>query len=152
MPKTSWRRLQDMSSRRLQDMSSRSLEDVFGVTIFRLPRRLQYVFRTSLQHVIKTFWKIKNFYPEGVLKTSSRRLEDQQMFAGVKPGEVHYVPHRELVRDVLNVTKNAFFFFCELQLVTVLLLIFNSYTSWSACFISLSCVWDFRFSILSCFY
>ena len=45
-----------------------------------------------------------------VFKTSSRRLEDQQMFARVKPDEVHYAPHRELVRDVLNVTKNALFF------------------------------------------
>ena len=29
-------------------------------------------------------WKTKNCYAEDVLKTSSRRLEDQQMFAGVK--------------------------------------------------------------------
>ena len=104
--KTSWRRLQDMSSRRLQDMSSRRLqdmssrrlqdmpsrrpEDVFSVTMFRLPRRLQDVFRDvfktfsrSLQDVLKTSWKTKNFYAKDVLKTSSRRLEDQQMFAGI---------------------------------------------------------------------
>ena len=157
--KTSSRRLQrnnfsssKTSSRRLQDV----LQDVFNMS----SRRLRDVFKRSLQHVIKTFWKTKNCYPEGVLKmssrpvfkTSSRRLEDQQMFARVKPDEVHYAPHRELVRDVLNITKNALFFFCELQLITVLLLIFNSYTSWSACFISPNCVWDFRFSILSCFY
>ena len=96
--KTSWRRLQDMSSRRLQDMSSRRLqdmasrrpEDVFSVTMFRLPRRLQDVFRDvfktfsrSLQDVLKTSWKTKNFYAKDVLKTSSRRLEYQQMFAGI---------------------------------------------------------------------
>ena len=44
--KTSWRRLQDMSSRRLQD--------VFSVTIFRLPRRLQDV----LRDVFKTFLRV----------------------------------------------------------------------------------------------
>ena len=65
--KTSWRRLLDMSSRRLQDMSSR-----------------------RLQGVLKTSWKTKNCYAEDVLKTfsrhvlktSSRRLQDQQIFAG----------------------------------------------------------------------
>ena len=52
--KTSWRRLQDMSSRRLQDMSSRRLQeissrrlqDVLSVTIFCLPRRLPDVLKT----------------------------------------------------------------------------------------------------------
>ena len=86
--KTSWRHvfkmssrhvfktcLQDMSSRRLQDMSSRRLQDIFSVTIFCLPRRLQDVF--------KTLWKTKNCYAEDILKTSSRSLQDQQMFAGV---------------------------------------------------------------------
>ena len=85
------------------------LEDVFSVTIFRLPRRLQDVFKTSSrrfqdvfarrlqessQDVFKTSWKTKNCYAEYVLKTSSRhvsktssrRFEDQQMFAGY---EVH---------------------------------------------------------------
>ena len=63
--KTFWRRLQDMSSRRLQDMfsrllqemsstllqdkSSRQLQDVFSVTIFRLPRRLEHVYRDVLK-------------------------------------------------------------------------------------------------------
>ena len=67
----------------LQDMSWRCLQQVFGVTILRLPRRLEGVFKTS--------WKTKNCYAEDVLKTSSRhvfktswrRLEDQQMFAGL---------------------------------------------------------------------
>ena len=67
------RRLQDMSSRRLQDMSSRRLQDVFSVTIFRFARGhqdvLQEVFKMSLQDVYKTY---------------SRRLQDQQMFAGLK--------------------------------------------------------------------
>ena len=40
------RRLQGMSSRRLQDMSLRRLQDVFSVTIFRLPSRLQDVYKT----------------------------------------------------------------------------------------------------------
>ena len=65
--KTSWRRLQDMSSKRLQD-----------------------VFKTYLQDALKTSWKTKNCYAEDVLKifsrhvlkTSWRRLQDQQIFAG----------------------------------------------------------------------
>ena len=79
--KTSWRYLEDMSWRRL--------EDVFSVTVIRLPRRHQDVFKTSLQDLFKTSWKTKNCYTEGVLKTSSRhvfkkssrRLQYQQMFA-----------------------------------------------------------------------
>ena len=67
------RRLQDMSSRRLQEISSRRFQDVFSVTVFRLPRRLQHV----LQDVFKTR------KTEDVLKTSSRRLQDEQMFAGL---------------------------------------------------------------------
>ena len=41
------RHLQDISSRRLRDMPSRRLEGVFSVIIFRLPRRLQDVFKAS---------------------------------------------------------------------------------------------------------
>ena len=39
--------------------------------------------------------------------------------------------------DKINVTKIQSFLFCELQLITVLLLIRNSYMSWSTWFISL---------------
>ena len=61
--KTSWRRLEDMSSRRLQDISSRRLQDILGVTIFRLPRHLEDVF--------KTFCEMPSRH---LCKTSSRRL------------------------------------------------------------------------------
>ena len=37
----------------------------------------------SLQDIFKTPWKTKNCYAEDMLKTSSRRLEDKQMFAGL---------------------------------------------------------------------
>ena len=46
----------------------------------------------------------------------------------------------------------AFFFLSELQLITILLLICNSYTSWSTRFISLNCMQGFLFSISSRFY
>ena len=62
-----------MSSRRLQDMSSRCLQDVLSVTIFRLSRRLQIVFKASLQDVFKTSWKV-NCYTKDVLKMSSRHV------------------------------------------------------------------------------
>ena len=61
--KTPWRRLEDMSSRRLQDISSRRLQDILGVTIFRLPRHLEDVF--------KTFCEMPSRH---LCKTSSRRL------------------------------------------------------------------------------
>ena len=48
--------------------------------------------------------------------------------------------------------NKAFFFPSELQLITVLLLICNSYTSWSTRFISLNCMQGFLFSISSRFY
>ena len=55
------RRYQGMSSIRLQDMSSRRLQDVFSKTIFRLPIRLEDVFKTPSRRICKT---------------SSRRLQD----------------------------------------------------------------------------
>ena len=52
--------------------------------------------------------------------------------------------------DKINGTKNALFF-CELQLITVLSLICNSYMRWNTCFVSLKnmCV-SFHFGI--CFF
>ena len=81
------RRLQDMSSRRLQDMSSRRLQDVFSVTIFRLPRHLQDVFKTSSKRLCKTSSRRLGRRKIVALKTCWRRLQDmclqgQQMFAG----------------------------------------------------------------------
>ena len=76
--KTSWRCFQDMSSRRLQ---RNNFQEVIKTSSRRLAR--------CLQDVLKTSWKTKNCCAEDVLKTSSRhvlktstrRLEDQQMFA-----------------------------------------------------------------------
>ena len=92
-------------------LSPRHLQDVFSVTTFCLPRRLEYVLNTSCkylsQDVFKTSWKMKNCYAEDMLKTSSRnvlktsprRLEDQQMFAG----DVHvYIRRSEM--SYLNIT------------------------------------------------
>ena len=79
---TSWRRLQDMSSRFLQDMSSRPLEDVFSVTIFRLPRRLQYV----LENVRLLRWR----RAEDVLKTNKCLLG---MFFSLSKYSNFCIPH-----------------------------------------------------------
>ena len=94
--KTSWRcfqdmssgHLQDMSSRRLQDTSSRRVQDVFSVTIFRPPRRLQDVFTRRLEDVLEDgkmlrWRRIEDvFKTRHILKMSSIRLADQQMFGG----------------------------------------------------------------------
>ena len=67
--KKSWRRLQDMSWKRLQH--------VFSVTIFCLPRCVEYIMKTSwrrLEEVFKTFWKTKNCYAEDIMKMSSRHV------------------------------------------------------------------------------
>ena len=64
-------------------MSLRCPEDVFNITIFRLPRRLQDVFKTFPRCLgrrkIVTLMKTSSRH---ALKASSRRLEDQQMFVG----------------------------------------------------------------------
>ena len=82
--KTSWRRLQDMPSRRLQDMSSRRLhdmssrrlEDVFSITIFRLPRRLEDVLKTSSRRLCKTSSRHLERRKTVTLKACWRRLQD----------------------------------------------------------------------------
>ena len=68
------RRLQDMSSKRLQDMSSKRLQDVFSVTIARC---LQDFFARCLRDVLEDVIV--------TLKTCWRRLQDQQMFPGMRP-------------------------------------------------------------------
>ena len=85
--KTSWRRLQDMSSRRLQvissrrlqDMSSRRLEDIFSATIFRLPRHLEDVLKTCSRRFVRCLQDVLE--DEKFLRW--RRVEDQQIFAGM---------------------------------------------------------------------
>ena len=55
--------------------------------------------------------------------------------------------------DKINGTKNAFFFFREHQLVTVLLLICVFYMSWNIRFVSIqNLVWGFQFLIPFLFY
>ena len=82
------------SWRRFKDMPWRNFEDVFSVTIFRLPRRLKDVlrdyFKTYLQDVFETssgrledISEDLNYYAKDMLKMSSRRRQDQQMFAGI---------------------------------------------------------------------
>ena len=72
--KTSWRRLQDMSSRHLQDMSSRRIRDMSS-------RRLQRnIFSSSIQDVLgdvfKTSWSRLGRRKFVMLKTCWRRLQD----------------------------------------------------------------------------
>ena len=103
--KTYWRRLEDVFSvtffcfsRRLQDIAARHLhEDVLKISSRRLE---EDVFRTSLEGVLKTFWKrledvlwirvegiwstswrcLWKMYWKHVLKTSWRRLGRQKRF------------------------------------------------------------------------
>ena len=87
MPRKHFVCLQDVLKISSRYVLKTCLEDFFSVTIFRLPRRLVRRF----QEVFKTCSKIKNCYAEDMLKTSpshvlktfSRHLEDQQMFAGM---------------------------------------------------------------------
>ena len=54
---------------------------------------------------------------------------------------------KKIPSDKINGTKNILFFFRKLQLITVLLLICDSYTSWSTSFVSLKlCVGFFIFN------
>ena len=96
---TSSRHVFNTSSRHVFHTSSRHVFNTFSRRLQRnnflyrdsSSRRLQDVFKKYLQDVFKTSWKTKNCYAEGVLKTSSRhvlktssrRLEGQQMFARI---------------------------------------------------------------------
>ena len=88
----------ETSSRHLQSnnflsskMSSGHLQDVLQDVIKASSRLLQDVFARRLQDVLKMSWKTYNCYTEDKLKTSSRqdlktssrRLEEQQIFAGL---------------------------------------------------------------------
>ena len=63
----------------LQDVLKTCLQDVFSVTIFRLTRSLQDV----LQDVFKTSSRRSGRRKIVTLTTCSRRLQDQQIFAGM---------------------------------------------------------------------
>ena len=69
------------TSRPFQGMSSRRLQRCLQCNNFSSSktssRRLQDVFKMSLQDVFKTSWKTKSFYAEDAIKkTSSKRLAD----------------------------------------------------------------------------
>ena len=101
LSKTSWRYVFKTSSRHVFKASSRHAFKTSSrllqrnnfssskTSSRRFARCLQDVF-ASVQDVLEKSWKTKNCYTEDVLKTSSRhvfkassrRLEDQQMFAG----------------------------------------------------------------------
>ena len=57
--------------------SSRRLEDVFSITLFRLPRRLEDVFKTYLQYVFqKRLQGVFKMSSQDVFKTFSRRFQN----------------------------------------------------------------------------
>ena len=58
---------------------------------------------------------------------------------------------KEIASDKINGTKKSSFFFCELQLIKVLLLICDSYMSWSTGLVSLKVCGIFHFQIVSVF-
>ena len=99
--KTSWRRLEDVFRLRLQNTSSRRLdqdeyvrlsltssENVFKTSSgclgqgqyirldYTFPRRLQDVYKTSCQDVLKTFSRCRQDVLQKVFKTSSKRLQE----------------------------------------------------------------------------
>ena len=47
----------------------------------------------------------------------------------------------------LTLQRILSFSFCELQLIRILLLIYDFYMNWSTRFVSLKCAWDFPFLI-----
>ena len=51
-------------------------------------------------------WKTKTSYIEDALKTSSRRLEDQQMFAGILPIPVNRFPSKLAPNVPNNILRN----------------------------------------------
>ena len=74
------------------------LQDIFKTSS-------RHVFKRYLQDVFKTSWKTKNCYAEDVLKTSSTRLEDQQMSSR------RLEDQQRLATWLPSFTSNFFFFF-----------------------------------------
>ena len=64
-------------------LSPRRLEDVFKKSWRHLARRLQDVFKTFSRRIFKTSWRLLGRRKIVTPKTCWRRLEDQQMFAGL---------------------------------------------------------------------
>ena len=95
----------------------------------RIHRRLSTILKTSNKNVWSSvFWYVKVY-----------------MFWKFIQYTIHWDKIQRLKKfpsDKINVTKMHSFLFCELQLITVLLLICNSYMSWNTRFVSLKlCVW-----------
>ena len=93
--------LQDLlktSSRHVFKASSRRIQCSNFSSSKRSSRRLA----RYLQDVSKTSWKTKNCYAGDLLKTSSRRLEDQQMFGGVFHVDIFIHFKRSYLRSCLS--------------------------------------------------
>ena len=106
--KTSSRHVFKTSSRRLQRnnfSSSKTSSRGFA-------RCLQDVFKTSLRRLHKTSWKTKNCCSEDVLMTFSRRLGDQQMFAGNG-----FTLTRPSLLPLSAASENKPFFICSTSLL-----------------------------------
>ena len=60
-----------------------------------------------------TSWNTKNYYAEDVLKKSSRRLEDQQMLAGVRffVRNVKLIEKEEILKDDTEIAEELSLFF-----------------------------------------
>ena len=89
------------------------LQDIFKTSS-------RHVFKRYLQDVFKTSWKTKNCYAEDVLKTSSTRLEDQQMSSR------RLEDQQRLATWLPSFTSNFFFFFFDLTFVNFFLFRDNS--------------------------
>ena len=102
--KTFWRRL----GRRLEDVLRRRFEDVLKKPWRRLWKR-------SCKQVLKTSWRRLGRWKIITLKTSSRRLGKQEMFAGIYLLLQKYIFNRNVPFKKIylyeNFTKLFFFFF-----------------------------------------
>ena len=93
-----WRYVFKTSSRHVLEMSRRRLQHNNFSSYKTSSRSLVRCLQDVLRDVLKTSWKTKNCYAEEVLKTSSRhvlktsprRLENQQTFAGQWLSAVNY--------------------------------------------------------------
>ena len=103
---------------------------------------------------LRIHWRLSK-----ILKTSSKSAWSDVFWYSTRACIfwkcIQYTLHRDKTEmlkkfpsDKINGTKNASFFFRKLQLITVLLLMYDSYRDWSTRFVSLKlCMWDFPFWI-----
>ena len=123
-------------------------------------RLLWCLFGSYIFVIIDNYFRI-HWRPSKILETSNKSIWSNDFWCKsmyiLKVHSIHCTLDNTQIfekfpSDKINGTKNVLFFFCELQLITVLLLICDYHMSWNTWFVSLKLCWHFPFLIPFRFY